>query len=518
MNQNINLKHLWTNWNIIIFFAFTKLIIHLIFNTNYGFHRDEFLYLALGDHLAWGYMEVPPVIAIFGKIALILGGDLFIVRLFPALIGFVMILLIGIMVKDLGGKKWAQAFACIAFILSPAFLRTNTLFQPVSFNQLCWFLSAVLIIKLIKSQNPKFWYYIGLVAGLGILTKYSIAFFLTAFFFGLLLTPHRRWLKTKYPYIALGIALVISCPNLLWQFQHNLPIVTHMTELSQTQLKNVQIPGFMTSQFLMHNAGLYVWLPGLLYLFFSTKMSPYKILGWIYLLIILLLVLLSGKGYYSMGAYLMLMAVGGIAIESLVESKAAWLKYVLVCLFVTLSIPLVPYGMPVLAIENMQKYCTYMKDKFKLDGPLRWEDGKIYSLPQDYADMHGWEEISVRVSKIYNSLSPEEQKSCLIYGGSYGHAGSINYYREKYNLPEAYSFNGSHIMWMPDSVNFDNQIMIDDVSQTSSTWFNNMELVDQVQNPYAREPGYIYYRSNPKIDVKKRWLELVKERKEEYNF
>ena len=132
--------------------------------------------------------------------------------------------------------------------------------------------------------------------------------------------------------------------------------------------------------------------------------------------------------------------------------------------------------------------------------------------------MHGWEEMAAKVSQLYHSLSPAEQKSCLLYGGSYSHASTINYYRKKYDLPEVYSFVGSHLIWAPDSVDFDRQIMIDDVFHTESKYFENMQLVDSIQNPYAREPGYIYYRTNPKVDVKRGWTELVIAKKNVYNF
>ncbi len=140
------IKRLWQKWNILIVFCLVKLLIHLITNTNYNFHRDEYLYLALGNHLSWGYMEVPPVIAAIAKMAHLFGATLFITRLFPALIGCITVWLIGVMVRDMGGKKWAQVLACLAFILSPEFLRSNTLFQPVSFNQFCWFLSPFSIL------------------------------------------------------------------------------------------------------------------------------------------------------------------------------------------------------------------------------------------------------------------------------------------------------------------------------------------------------------------------------------
>ncbi len=473
--MTIDLKAFWRTWKIVLILAIFKLHIHLLTNTNYSF-------------------------------------------LFPALIGSVMVFMIGVMVRDLGGKKWAQVFACAAFILSPAFLRSNTLFQPVSFNQFCWFLSAFLIIRLIKSQDPKYWLYLGIAAGIGILTKYSIAFFFAAFFIGLLLTPHRKWLKTKYPYLALGIALFIALPNLIWQYQHNLPVVSHMAELSQTQLKNVQPLGFLQAQLRFHQVSAIIWLSGLLYLFFSSKLSAYRILGWTYLFIILFLLLLSGKSYYSLGAYPMLMAIGGVAVAEFLENKRAALKYVLLSLMVAVTLPFLPYGLPVLKVEKMKQYCAFMKNSLHLEGPLYWEDGKIYPLPQDYADMHGWEEMAAKVAKLYHGLTPEEQQSCMIYGGSYSHAAPINYYREKYNLPEVYSFVGSFIMWAPDSVDFDRQIMIDDVLSTESSYFENMQLVDKIEDPNAREKGYIYYRTNPKINVKQGWAELVSEKKRAFNF
>lgn len=511
-------KRFWQNWNIIIVLSLIKLLIHLITNTNYNFHRDEYLYLALGNYLSWGFMEIPPFIAIIAKIVHIFGANLFITRLFPALIGSITVFLLGVMVRDLGGKKWAQALACIAFILSPGFLRSNTLFQPVSFNQFWWFLSAFFIVKLIKFENVKYWYILGLVAGVGLLTKYSITFFYLGFLIALLFTPSRKWLKTKYPYVAAGIAMMIFFPNLLWQYFHNFPIVSHMTELSQTQLVNVKIVGFLIDQFLSHHIVSIVWLLGLIFLFSSDRLKKYRVLAWIYLITVLFLIIFSGKSYYSMGAYAMLFAAGGIVLESFLEKKSEYVKYVVIFLMVTVTIPIIPYGLPILKIEKMKQYCAFMKDNFFISSPLYWEDGKIYSLPQDFADMHGWEELAQKVSKFYHNLPVDERKSCMIHGGGYSHASALLYYKKKYNLPEVFSFNGSFIIWAPDSINFNSQILVDDVFHTESSWFDNMELVDQIQNPNARDPGYIYYRTNPKIDVKKRWSEEVKENKSRYNF
>ena len=175
-----------TEKQLILFFVFLHLIIHLLTNTNYGFHRDEFLYLEMGKHLAWGYMEVPPFIAILSAIANFLGSSLFVVRLFPTIAGAIVIFLIGKLAKDLGGKKWGIIIACSGYLLAAAYLRTNMLFQPVSFNQMFWVITAYLSIQLVRTENPTYWYGIGFSIGIGFLTKYSIVFLIVGLFFGLI--------------------------------------------------------------------------------------------------------------------------------------------------------------------------------------------------------------------------------------------------------------------------------------------------------------------------------------------
>lgn len=149
------------DWQLILLFATLKLLIHLFTNTNYELHRDAYLYYAQSEHLAWGYVAVPPFIAMVGKFATALfGNTIFGLRFFPALIGAVNIIFIGLMVKELNGKKFAISLAGLAFILSPLFLHVNTLYQPVCFNQFFWLLSAYLILIMIKRNEPKIWIWI----------------------------------------------------------------------------------------------------------------------------------------------------------------------------------------------------------------------------------------------------------------------------------------------------------------------------------------------------------------------
>ena len=135
----------------------------------------------------------------------------------------------------------------------------------------------------------------------------------------------------------------------------------------------------------------------------------------------------------------------------------------------------------------------------------------MYTIPQDYADMHGWDEMARKVIDLYLSLPEEDQKACMLYGGSYGHAGAINYFGRELGLPEAFSFNSSYKLWLREDYSFSKQIQVEDNKQGPSQYFETMILVDSTENRLARDPGYIYFKEAPKIDVEAAWKGLVKE-------
>jgi hypothetical protein len=496
--------------------AIAKFLIHIGANNIYGLHRDEYLYIAEGQHLGWGYMEGPPMIAFLAWIAHLFGGSALIIRMIPTMAGVASILLIGKLVKDLGGKNWAIFFTCLAFLISPAFLRSNMLFQPVSFNQFFWLLSAFWMIRIIRFEKANDWYFLGITIGLGLMTKYSIAFIIVALLVASLFSKQRKWYVTKYPYQAMLIALVLFLPNIIWQWQHHFPVLNHMRELAETQLVHVDSFSFFMDQFQNHLAGSILWVAGLMYLLFSQKMRDYRMFGIGFLILLAMIYMLGGKTYYSLGIYPVLFVFGGLSIERVIHR--AWIKWALVAFMITSNAVFSPYAIPFISAEKMQNFCRMMKENLGLEGPLRWEDGTVRQLPQDYADMFGWEEVAQKVGRIYHLLPDSTRSQCHIYGGSYGHAGTINYFRKKYDLPEAHSMSASFMIWAPSKINFDNQILIDDRKQDSSSWFRNMILVDSIQNPYARDPGYIYYRTEPKIDLEKAWKEMVRENKDAFGF
>jgi len=484
-------------WYLAISFAALKILIHLVTNTNYELHRDAFLYLAQGEHLSWGYLSVPPLNALLSKgLRLITGDSVFAVRLFPTLIGSVSVIIINLIVKEMGGKKWAMILASLAFIFSPAFLRSNMLFQPVSLNQFFWLTSFYFIIRLINTQNPKFWIFLSINFALGFLAKYSIVFLALGFFISLLLTPHRRLILNKYFLYGILIGLVIVSPNIFWQYQNGWPVAYHMSLLIDKHLVNVSWSEFILDQLIMNLPVTFFWFTGLLYLIFYSGLKKYRIIGFTYLAVISLLIIMKGKSYYSIGLYSVLFATGGIVFEKYVHYKI--LTYLNLAFMIVITIYMLPFSLTIYGHERMLAFCEKTIER-GVDMPMRWEDGEIHALPQDYADMIGWKELGSNVEKVYNTLSDEQKEHCYIYAENYGQAGAISYYGQKSGLPDPISFHGSFIFWAPDEIkDIRYFIYVNDNIDGIKDYFEEIKKYEGITNPYARERGLpIYLCINP---------------------
>ena len=438
-------------WLLILFFASLKLLFHLLTYSNFELHRDAYLYYAQSEHLDWGYFSVPPSIAVIAKIAtLIFGNTVFGLRFFPALIGAVNLIIIGLAVKELGGKKIAIALASMAYILSPAYLHTNFLLQPVCFNHFYWLLSSYLFLVMIKRNNPKIWIWIGLVFGLGFFNKYSIVFVYTAFGIALLISQHRTLYKSKYFGFALLLGFIIILPNLLWQYQNNWPVISHMKELQETQLVHVKSSDFIFAQLLMNAHALLLWLGALSMLLFYKKERQYLFFGLSFFFLMAILLFGSGKPYYTLGIYPILFVFGAYFIEKYIRKYLLLVSGLLVAsMFFGLYMSLSFDGIPLITFEQATK-----------KGAYRWEDGQNHDLPQDMADMTGWKEIAQKVTAIYLELGEGNRNNCDIYCYHYGQAGSIMFYGKKDKVPHPISFNDSFAYWSPDSLTKDYVIWV----------------------------------------------------------
>jgi len=477
------------SWLIIGAVAFATLLIHMLVSTNYELHRDAYLYLAQSDHLSWGYLSIPPLtpfVAHFWQ--LLFGSSVFAVRLIPAMIGALSILIIGQIVRELGGRTWSLMMACLAYLAAPAFLRTGSLFQPVSFDCLFWLLGTWAMVGLLRSENRKWWLILGIIFGLGFLNKYSIVFPALAFVIGLSLTKQRFLFRTRWLLFGAVAAFLIMLPNLLWQFNHNWPVVHHMTQLRDSQLIHVRLSDFLIMQAFMIFPALPVFLAGLFYVLFDKSAQRFRSMGFTYLVLLILLIILSGKSYYTLGIYPVFFFFGGVAITRYTGGKLQWSRYVLAVLMVLITLPILPMSLPLLSYPAMVRYDQVIS-KMGMNDLLTWEDGTVHPLPQDYADMTGWKELADIVDSTFNALPSEEQKMTGIYAENYGEAGAIHYFNKHKDIPEPISFNGSFLFWAPDSIRGSTLIYVNNDTTDVGKLFQEVTLAGSITNPYAREHG-----------------------------
>jgi len=472
-------------------FAFLKFILpFLLQNSVYEPHRDEFLYLAEGKHLSVGYMEVPPLLSVFAWITQLFGNGMFWIKCWPSLFGALNYILVGKLILHQGGKLFALFLLFCSFFFS-AYLRVHYLFQPNFLEIFFYTLTAFGLVEYIRTTENKWLYVTGMGIGLGLLSKYSIGFYVVSLLPAILLTKQRSLFVNKHFYYAIGLSILLFLPNAIWQYVHHFPVLFHMHELTTTQLQYVSAKSFLLDQLLMFLPVFFIWLTGFFYLLLNQKGRPYVFLCFAYAGVIGLLLWFHGKNYYALGLYPVLFGFGSLAIENWTHYKRYFLRYVFTAFILILGIYYTFIALPLLVPEKLVAY--YQRTHAAGKRILRWEDQQEHPLPQDFADMLGWDEMAQKAAAAYHSLDSSQQSHTIIFCDNYGMAGAINFYRKKYHLPEAYSDNASFLYWIPDTLSFQNMVLVesdpDEMTYPFVKEFSNAALTDSVTNPYAREKG-----------------------------
>jgi hypothetical protein len=482
-----------TYGNFILIFVGIKILFNMLAISHFGFHRDELLHLALGNHLAWGYKEVPPFIAFLaGIINHVFGSSVAATRIFPTLFAAMMVWFTGKLVVEFGGRRLAITIACLTLIFSPAFAASDYLFQPVIFDQFWWLVTVCLLVKYLNTRNINYMYLLGVAVGLGILTKYTMIFFVVALIIGILISKQRKVLWSKPFLISALIAFVIVLPNFIWQLTHHMPVFTHMSALQKQQLDYNNPADFIEQQFLLNGVGLFVWLIGLIFLFASYKLRKYMFLGIAYLLVFLFLLKMNGKSYYLFPAYPMLFAAGAYMLERWIKTSWRFLRGAVIIFLTLPNLVFFPLALPFLTLTETLAYTKWTVDKMPVTKFIvTWEDKKTHPLTQDYADMLSWEEMVAKTAKIYFSLSTEEQAHTIIIADNYGEAGAFQHFGPKYHLPAIVCLSSSFALWAPATIAPQTLIYVSDDKDVSDLKpvSASIALKDEITNPLAREYG-----------------------------
>lgn len=314
LHQHFLLSTMKKECLLLSFFITLKFLLqYLAVHPDFDLQRDEFLHLDQADHLAWGYLSVPPVTSWIAVLIQGLGNSEFWVRFFPALIGVLTIWLVWDLVKRLGGNLFAQSLAAVALLFS-ALLRLNILFQPNSIDILCWTLVGYTLVRFVQTQQNKWLYFLAISFAFGFLNKYNIAFLAMGLFPALALTSSRSIFRNKHLYFAFLLAILIVFPNLIWQWQNGWPVLTHMRLLSNYQLVNNSRIGFLIEQLLFFYPAIIIWVTGLIGLLTWGKFKDFRWVFWCFVFTIAIFTYFQAKAYYAIGLYPMLIGFGAVRI------------------------------------------------------------------------------------------------------------------------------------------------------------------------------------------------------------
>jgi hypothetical protein len=470
---------------IVLYIAAAKLFFHLITATRYGIFRDELYYLACAEHLDWGYVDQPPLIALIAWFSTrVFGNSLLALRLLPALAGAILVWLTGKVVKEIGGGRFAQWFAALAVALAPIYLLMHHWMTMNAFEPLIWTGCAWCIVRAINTPRPRYWFMFGVLVGIGMETKYTTAFFVVSVIIGLLATRDRQALKDRWFWFGALAAFAIFLPNLVWLIRHDFPFLELMNNVRASGRDVVRGPlAFLADQAMILNPALFpLWFAGLMWLWFGGTGSRYRVLAWTYLTLLGMFILLGGKNYYLAPAYPMLFAAGATAFGNV--SDAGWKRrlrfaYVTIVLFV--GVALAPLTAPLLSVETYLRY----QDLLGLE-PIRAENQPTGLLPQFFADEFGWEEMTREVARIYNDLPADQRAGTAIFANSYGQAGAIDFFGAKYGLPKAISNHQSYWLWGPREYTGEIVIVLGSDGTGDREHFKSVEAVGRVQHPYSR--------------------------------
>ncbi len=500
---------------LLCFFILLKITLqYFLVNPAYDLHRDEYLHLDQARHLAWGFESVPPFTSWISWMILQLGNGVFWVKFFPAVFGALTLLLVWKTIEALNGSLFAMILGAVAVLFS-AILRLNMLYQPNSFDILCWTFLYFSFIKYIQSYTSKWLWIAAFAFAIGFLNKYNIVFLLLGFLPAIMLTEHRKIFISKTFYFSTIATILLISPNLVWQYHNDFPVIHHMKTLSATQLVNVNRVDFLKEQLLFFLGSLFVIIAAIIALVRFPPFKKYRVFGWSIIFTLSIFVYFKAKGYYAIGIYPVYLAFGAVYLEHLFQvGWKRYLKPVAILFIFVVFIPFYKIAFPVPSPEYTQQNSGQLKSL----GLLRWEDGRDHQLPQDYADMLGWSELAQKTDSAFNSLPDKEHT--LVLCDNYGQAGAINYYSTYKNM-RAVSMNADYINWFPlEKMEIKNVILIkdatdDDVERTrEKKLFRSVYVSGRIEHPLAREIGTtIYILRDATTSINKILKDEIMERK-----
>lgn len=452
--------------------------------TPYEFHRDELLYFSMGTHLRLFHMDFPPLIALLSEgLRHTIGVSVFTYRLLPGIAGTAVLLVAVAMARALGGGRTAVILTAVVVLTGVVFLRTATLFQPVVFDQLAWMAALYALLRLEQTDDPRWWWGLGLAGGVGLLTKFSIGFVAVGVLAALLLTRQRRALLTPGPWMALGIALLIGSPSIVGQIVLDFPVIGQLADLRDVQLDRITWGAYLAAQPLMMGPAITLAMAGAVAPWRDERLRSFRIVAIACVTTFVLLGALKGKPYYAAPLFPALAAAGAVWVDHMARPTLRMVAVRgLVIASAVFAGVLLPLGLPILPPARMARYAAALG----VTTATRTNTGGQLPLPQDYADMLGWRDKAEAVAAVVATLTPAERARTVLYGDNYGQAGALDLYGRRLGLPPVVSLTGSFFFFGPGALPGEVVVMLgverEDLTTVSC---DRLDAPTRVANPWG---------------------------------
>lgn len=495
---------------VVLALAFAKLLLHLLTSTRYGIFRDEMYYLACSGHLAWGYVDHPPMAVFIAWFARHVFGDSALgLRLLPAIAGAALVWMAGNLAREMGGGRFAQVLAALAVIPVPIYMILHHWLTMNAFEPLLWMGCLWCVVRAINRGEPRYWFWFGSLAGVGLETKYSIAFLAFGVVVGAVLGPERRFLKSRWFWLGMLVAAIIALPSFLWQLRHDFPFLQLIHNIRMGNRDIIRGPvSFLADQAAIMNPILLpLWVGGLLWLFFGRDGRRYRLLGWTYLVVVTSFIVLKGKNYYVAPIYPILFAAGAVGFERITTRSFAWSRAAYMAAIVAVGALLAPISCPILSPASYLRYQAALGIE-----PPAAERQNNGPLPQYFADEFGWEEMVQQVARVYNTLSPEERARTAIFCNDWGEAAAVDFNGSRYGLPRAISNHNNYWYWGPRDYTGDIVIVLGSDGRGDREHFRSVEAAARVEHPYSRRDEHftIWLCRGLNQNLKDLWPKLKK--------
>ena len=478
-----------------LLFAAIKLLLHIATNLweahiGYGYFRDELYYLICSRHLAWGYVDQGPIVALQARLALLLfGKSLAGIRMLSALCRSRPSLPHRnprMVARRPPARTGPRDDRCP---VAPQYLGLDSFLSMNSTESIFWMTCLLALILILRGGSNKLWLLFGLSAGVGLLNKPSMTFFLIALLAALLVTPQRKLLFNRWAATGIALLVCIALPNLLWQIHNHWPTLEflHNGRVGNKNINLAPLPFLVTQILNLQPVSVLIWGAGLIWLLRNPLAKRWRWLGLTYLFFLAGMMLLHAKDYYVIPIYPILFAAGGIAWEGVfanresVQKDRAFAFPIIETILVVAGLLVLPMSIPILRPSTWLAY-TKATGLSKISGNT--ENDASGPLPQFYADRFGWQEEVDQVSQIYHSLPAEDREKAGIYCSNYGEASAINFLGR--DLPFAISGHNNYWLWGPHGNTGDVMIVINGASPDEMRkYYDSVQIAGRMNHPLS---------------------------------